>query len=237
MPRSPASARPRGMRSLVPPWPARRTGHRRAPRLPLAAVPTTGAARKRLSRLLLPDERLDEAFRQVGAVVAGGVSPSGGGRVQSGARAVDGIADPSLPPARGGTAEAARGQLPELPRCLPPLPVGCEPPGHALDLLPQSLGLRAVLADRQGPPDGHAVCQDRRGPALSPRRGRPGHRDRSGTPSEAFPAGSLRRERDGGRTRSILRLQGTIHHPRQGPPARPWPTAAAHPSQQRAQNR
>lgn len=88
VPRAPASARPRRMRSLVPPWPARRTGHRRAPRLPLAAVSTTGAA------------HIHEAFRQVGAVVAGGVSPSGGGCIQSGARAVNGIADPSLPRAR-----------------------------------------------------------------------------------------------------------------------------------------
>lgn len=37
----------------------------------------------------------------------------------------------------------------ELPRHLPPLPAGLEPPDHALELLPQLLGVRAVPACRQ----------------------------------------------------------------------------------------
>lgn len=37
---------------------------------------------------------------------------------------------------------------PELPWHLPPLPAGLEPPDHILELLPQSLGIRAVLTDR-----------------------------------------------------------------------------------------
>jgi hypothetical protein len=41
----------------------------------------------------------------------------------------------------------------ELLRHLPPLPAGPEPPDHALDLLPQPLGVRAVPADGQVRPD------------------------------------------------------------------------------------
>jgi hypothetical protein len=37
----------------------------------------------------------------------------------------------------------------EFLRHLPPLPAGPEPPDHALELLAQPLGVRAILADRQ----------------------------------------------------------------------------------------
>src|SRR3954451_23656169 len=41
----------------------------------------------------------------------------------------------------------------DLLRHLPPLPTGLEPPDHTLELLPEPLGVRAVLTDRQVRPD------------------------------------------------------------------------------------
>lgn len=189
VPRAPASARPRRMRSLVPPWPARRTGHRRAPRLPLAAVPTTGAA------------HIDEAFRQVGAVVAGGVSPSGGGCIQSGARAVNGIADPSLPPARA------------VLRKLPAVSVQ------------NSLGASRhcpSVANRQIK---HPICcrsRSRYGPYSPIGRDHP-----MGTPSYRIDA--VRRCRDAERVRLRAGLPGRTPWPGRPTPAQPLPTGSRRP--------
>lgn len=58
-----------------------------------------------------------------------------------------GLEDPGVPPLPEAVVDGRPGA--EIRRHLPPLPARLEPPDHALELLPQSLGVRAVLADRQ----------------------------------------------------------------------------------------
>lgn len=59
----------------------------------------------------------------------------------------EGFEDTGVPPLPEAVADRPPGT--ELLRHLPPLPADPEAPDHALELLPQPLGVRAVPTDRQ----------------------------------------------------------------------------------------